>query len=160
MTKFSAAGNALVYSTLLGGTGTDTGTGLAVDGTGAAYVVGRTTSTNFPTQGPYQSGNGGGTDGFVTKFKPDGSGLLYSTYLGGSSDDFGNGIASTLPWGEWVFINPDLTLYIERPPVGEWICLEARTRIAHGGVGVAEGVLYDQTGRVGRATQALLVARR
>ena len=74
--------------------------------------------------------------------------------------DFGNGIGSILPWGQWIFINPDLTLYIERAPVGEWICLQARTRIAHGGVGVAEGILYDRTGRVGRATQALLVARR
>lgn len=74
--------------------------------------------------------------------------------------DFGNGIASVLPWDEWLFINPDLTLYIERAPSGEWICLDARTQIAQGGVGTAEGVLYDNTGRVGRATQALLVARR
>lgn len=74
--------------------------------------------------------------------------------------DFGNGIGSTLPWGEWLFINPDLTLYIERPPLGEWIALEARTLLIDGGVGTAEGVLYDQTGRVGRATQALLITRR
>lgn len=74
--------------------------------------------------------------------------------------DFGNGIGSILPWGQWLFINPDLTLYVERPPAGEWICLQAQTRIAHGGVGVAEGLLYDQIGRVGRATQALLVAPR
>ena len=74
--------------------------------------------------------------------------------------DFGNGIGSILPWGEWLFINPDLTLYVERAPAGEWICLQAQTRIADGGVGVAEGILYDRVGRVGRATQALLVARR
>lgn len=74
--------------------------------------------------------------------------------------DFGNGIASTLPWTGWLFINPDLTLYVERPPIGEWICLEARTVIARDGVGNASGVLYDETGRVGRATQALLIARR
>ena len=74
--------------------------------------------------------------------------------------DFGNGIASTLPWDEWLFINPDLTIYVERIPVGEWICLEARTLIARDGVGVAEGILYDEIGRVGRATQALLIGRR
>jgi Thioesterase-like superfamily len=74
--------------------------------------------------------------------------------------DFGNGIGSRLPWGEWLFINADLTVYVERLPIGEWICLQARTLIARDGVGVAEGILYDETGRVGRATQALLIARR
>jgi hypothetical protein len=74
--------------------------------------------------------------------------------------DFGNGIAAALPWGEWMFINPDLTLYVERPPIGEWVCLDSTTRIAGDGVGVAESVLYDRTGRIGRAVQGLLVARR
>ncbi len=74
--------------------------------------------------------------------------------------DFGNGISSTISWDEYLFINPDLTLYAERDPVGEWICVEAETRIARGGVGVSESVLYDERGRVGRAIQALLVARR
>ena len=59
-----------------------------------------------------------------------------------------------------MFINPDLTLYIDRPPQGEWICLDARTTIAEGGIGVSESVLYDRAGMVGRATQALLVAPR
>ena len=59
-----------------------------------------------------------------------------------------------------MFINADLTLYVEREPVGEWICLDSQTRIASGGVGIAESVLYDERGRVGRATQALLVAPR
>lgn len=74
--------------------------------------------------------------------------------------DFGNGIGASLPWSEWIFINPDLTLYVERVPVGEWICLDSRTIIADGGVGLAESVLYDEHGRVGRAVQSLLVARR
>jgi hypothetical protein len=77
-----------------------------------------------------------------------------------AAGDFGNGISATLPWGEFVFINPDLTLYIDRPPVGEWVGLEARTNIAPGGIGTAESVLYDERGRVGRATQALLIAPR
>jgi Thioesterase-like superfamily len=74
--------------------------------------------------------------------------------------DFGNGISATLPWEEYVFINPDLTLYIEREPAGDWIALEAKTIIAPGGIGTAESVLYDERGRVGSATQALLVAPR
>jgi hypothetical protein len=77
-----------------------------------------------------------------------------------AAGDFGNGISSVLHWDEYLFINPDLTLYIDRPPVGEWVCLEARTLISTGGVGSAESVLYDERGRVGRAMQALLVAPR
>jgi hypothetical protein len=77
-----------------------------------------------------------------------------------AAGDFGNGISALLPWDDYLFINPDLTLYIEREPVGEWICLEARTLIAPEGIATAESVLYDERGRVGRATQALLVAPR
>jgi hypothetical protein len=77
-----------------------------------------------------------------------------------AAGDFGNGISAVLSWDKYLFINPDLTLHIERPPVGEWICLEARTILAPGGIAAAESVLYDQRGRVGRAAQALLVARR
>jgi hypothetical protein len=74
--------------------------------------------------------------------------------------DFGNGISAALSWEEYVFINPDLTLYIEREPVGEWVCVEAETRITSGGVAVAESTLYDGSGRVARAVQALVVSRR
>lgn len=77
-----------------------------------------------------------------------------------AAGDFGNGISGALSWDEYLFINPDLTLYVEREPVGEWICLESQTRIVPGGIGMAESVLYDLDGRVGRATQALLVAPR
>jgi hypothetical protein len=77
-----------------------------------------------------------------------------------AAGDFGNGISSPLSWDEYVFINPDLTLYIDREPAGEWICLESETRVVDGGIGVSESVLYDRDGRVGRASQALLVARR
>jgi hypothetical protein len=77
-----------------------------------------------------------------------------------AASDFGAGLSAMLPREEYLFINPDLTLYIERQPIGEWICLESRTRLAPDGIGVAESVLYDERGRVGRATQALLVAPR
>jgi hypothetical protein len=77
-----------------------------------------------------------------------------------AAGDFGNGISAILSWDEYMFINPDLTLYVDREPAGEWIALESRTYIAREGVGTAESVLYDRDGRVGRATQALLIARR
>jgi Thioesterase-like superfamily len=77
-----------------------------------------------------------------------------------AAGDFGNGISATLSWDQYVFINPDLTLYVERPPVGDWIGLDSRTVLAQGGIGTAESVLFDERGRVGRATQALLVAPR
>lgn len=77
-----------------------------------------------------------------------------------AAGDFGNGISAVLPWDRYVFINPDLTLYLDRPPAGEWICLKSRTLVPPDGVGLAESVLYDQRGRVGRAVQSLLVARR
>jgi acyl-coenzyme A thioesterase PaaI-like protein len=74
--------------------------------------------------------------------------------------DFPNGIATVVPWDQYVFINPDLTLYVEREPAGEWICLDAQMRVAAGGAGFSEAVLYDSQGRVGRSLQSLYVARR
>ena len=76
--------------------------------------------------------------------------------------DFPNGIATEVSWEDYVFINPDLTVYAEREPVGEWICLRARMAASAqpGGVGLSEAVLYDERGRVGRSLQSLYVARR
>lgn len=74
--------------------------------------------------------------------------------------DFPNGIASALDWKRYTFINPDLTLYIEREPLGEWICLRAHTRIPRQGVALAEAELLDHHGRVGRCFQSLLIAAR
>jgi len=95
VTKLNPSGSALLYSTYLGGSSDDEGYGIAVDGTGDAYVAGLTASTNFPTTpGAFSTTYGGGAhDAFVTKLNPSGSALLYSTYLGGSSDDYGTGIA-------------------------------------------------------------------
>jgi len=92
--KLNAAGSALVYSTYLGGSGEDNSTGIAVDPSGNAYVTGVTTSTNFPTASPLQATGGGSyTDAFVSKLNAAGSALVYSTYLGGGSGDYGQGIA-------------------------------------------------------------------
>ena len=95
VTKLSPAGDTLVYSTYLGGGGWAAGEGIAVDAAGSAYVTGSASSTtNFPTQSAYQGTYQGGTyDAFVTKLSPAGDTLVYSTYLGGSSEDWGSGIA-------------------------------------------------------------------
>jgi len=87
VTKLSADGSTLLYLTYVGGNGQDTGLGIAVDGTGNAYVTGSTTSTNFPTVNPLQAVNAGVADAFLLKLSPDGSALVYSTYLGGSGNE-------------------------------------------------------------------------
>ena len=92
VTKLSASGDSLVYSTYLGGNDWDKGRGIAVDASGAAYVTGVTASTDFPTLNPYQPYQGG-YDVFVTKLSSAGNSLVYSTYLGGSNNELGFGIA-------------------------------------------------------------------
>jgi hypothetical protein len=92
VTKFDSSGG-LVYSTYLGGSASEEGYGIAVDGLGNAYVTGRTRSTDFPTQDPYQADCRGIEDAFVTKLNPSGTALVYSTYLGGSDTEEGYGIA-------------------------------------------------------------------
>ncbi len=92
--EINAAGSALVYSTYLGGSNAELAVAIVIDSSGSAYVTGYTESNNFPTAQPWQANFGGGThDGFVTKINAAGSALVYSTYLGGSGDDYGNGIA-------------------------------------------------------------------
>ena len=90
--KLNSAGNALGYSTYLGGAGLDQGLAIAVDGAGSAYVTGSTLATDFPTASPFRPTSGGGRDGFVTKLSAAGTTLSYSTYLGGSASDYGAGI--------------------------------------------------------------------
>ena len=96
--KLSADGSTLLYSTFLGGSGEDCGNAVAVDTQGHCYVTGETASPDFPVANALQPAFGGPTpaskgDAFVTKLSPDGSALVYSTYLGGSGNDTGNGIA-------------------------------------------------------------------
>jgi Acyl-CoA thioesterase C-terminal domain/Acyl-CoA thioesterase N-terminal domain len=77
-----------------------------------------------------------------------------------AAGDFGNGIATAVSWATHVFINPDLTLYVERLPESEWVGLDAITRVGEAGIGVSDSTLYDERGRVGRAQQGLYVAER
>jgi len=97
VTKVNPSGSALVYSTYLGGSaGVDRGWAIALDDGGNAYVTGDTASSNFPLSNPIQAAYGGGSrDVFVTKLNATGSGLVYSTFLGGDLTDEGRGIAAT-----------------------------------------------------------------
>jgi hypothetical protein len=90
--ELNPAGSTLVYSSVLGGTGADAGTAIAVDQQGFAYVAGTTTSTNFPTLNAVQPTYGGNGDAFVAALAPRGI-QVYGTYLGGSGSDAGTGIA-------------------------------------------------------------------
>ncbi|MCW3069199.1 MAG: hypothetical protein JWL67_1824 [Solirubrobacterales bacterium] len=74
--------------------------------------------------------------------------------------DFGNGVSAVLPFERYVFINADLTIHLQRQPQGEWIGLDARTLLHPGGMGLAEAVLHDVQGPVGRAFQTLVVEAR
>ena len=93
VTKLNPSGSALVYSTFLGGLSFDQANDIAVDASGSAYVTGETFSPDFPTASAFDSTTNGESEAFVTKLNPAGSALVYSTFLGGSSGDFGRGIA-------------------------------------------------------------------
>ena len=74
--------------------------------------------------------------------------------------DFGNGVSKWFEMSEALFLNPDLTVNLHRLPVGEWVCIDAVTRIGTEGIGLAESLLFDEEGPIGRATQSLLVEGR
>lgn len=77
-----------------------------------------------------------------------------------ATSDFGNGVATVLPFEQYLFINADLTISLDRRPQGEWIALDARTLLHPGGIGWAESIVHDERGPVARATQALVVQPR
>jgi hypothetical protein len=94
VTKLFSGGGGVIYSTYLGGSGTDAGRGIAADAKGRAYVTGSTDSIDFPTIRAFQTDQPGG-DAFVTKlFSGGGSALVYSTYLGGDGTDQGAAIVA------------------------------------------------------------------
>jgi hypothetical protein len=107
VTKFDAAGTSLVYSTYLGGSSRTTSlpemsNAIALDSAGDAYVTGETPSANFPLANAFQASIDGSLDAFVTELNPSGSAIVYSSYLGGSSVDYGNAIAVDLSGAAYV----------------------------------------------------------
>ncbi|MEK6251445.1 MAG: thioesterase family protein [Actinomycetota bacterium] len=74
--------------------------------------------------------------------------------------DSGNGVSATLDWRRFLFINVDLSVHLERMPTGEWVCLDAITLPQPNGVGIADTLLLDERGRIGRGLQTLLVSER
>src|SRR5207248_9874980 len=94
VTKLNAAGSAAIYSTMLGGTGSDGASGIAIDASGNTWLTGTTGSTDFPsTADAADRSANGSVDAFVSELNPAGSALVYSTYLGGSQTDTGNAAA-------------------------------------------------------------------
>ncbi|HWT01381.1 MAG TPA: SBBP repeat-containing protein [Pyrinomonadaceae bacterium] len=93
VTKLDPTGSAVLYSTYLGGGGTDTGRAIAVNAAGHAFVTGDTFSDDFPTANALHPSRGGSSDAFVAELNDTGTALVYSTYLGGRSLDSGFGIA-------------------------------------------------------------------
>jgi hypothetical protein len=71
--------------------------------------------------------------------------------------DSGNGISASLDWAKWLFINPDLTVYLHRLPRTEWVCLDATTWVERSGMGLASSTIFDENGHIGRGTQSLFV---
>jgi hypothetical protein len=102
VTKLNAAGSGLVYSTYLGGSTADVAVGISLDPSNNAYVTGTTLSTDFPLVNPFQNALSGVSDAFITELNTTGTGLVYSSYLGGTGDEnydattasfFGGGVA-------------------------------------------------------------------
>lgn len=102
VTKFNPGGSTVMYSTYLGGSGSDIGSNPAFDEDGNVYVVGYTSSGNYPVQDPVQGSNGGGIDAFVSALNANGSALIYSTYLGGAATELGVEIAVGIPGHAYV----------------------------------------------------------
>ena len=94
--KLNPSGRALEWAAYIGGSGSDTGAGIAIDAAGAVYITGQTASTNFPVTPnapqPVLAGGSAVTDAFAVKLAPNGQTLVYATYLGGTLSDNGNAI--------------------------------------------------------------------
>ncbi len=93
MTKLDARGSSVLYSTYIGGSGIDEARGMTIDTLGNVYVVGSTTSTNFPTVSPRQAALAGESDGFLLRVSTTGGGITFSTYFGGVGIDEVNAVA-------------------------------------------------------------------
>jgi hypothetical protein len=118
VTKLDTSGSGLAFSTFLGGLAVDEASAVSVSGS-APVVAGMTTSTNFPTVAPGQATSGGGRDAFVTRFNGSGSGVTYSTYLGGSGEEWARGIAADASYSYVVGYTASANFPLAAPLVGQ-----------------------------------------
>jgi len=117
LTKLNTTATNRVYSTYLGGTSVEYPVSVAVDPSGQAYVGGHTTSVDFPVLNAVQPLQAGGQDAFVTKFNAAGSGLIWSTYLGGSGDEYFGGLALDASQNVYVVTQTGSTDFPMTPPL-------------------------------------------
>ena len=132
VTKLNSTGTALVYSTYLGGSTKDYGYGVAVDAIGDAFIVGTTYSLDFPvTAGAYQQACGGGTcangDAFVTELNSTGSGLVYSTYIGGKTTNVADAIALDSSGNAYITGYTKSSNYPVTPGVFQGVCASCKS---------------------------------
>jgi hypothetical protein len=132
VTKLNSTGTALVYSTYLGGSTKDYGYGIAVDGSGDAFIAGTTFSLDFPvTPGVYQPACGGGScvdgDVFITEVNPTGSGLVYSTYIGGKVTNEADAIALDSSGNAYITGYTRSTNYPVTPGVFQGVCASCKS---------------------------------
>jgi beta-propeller repeat-containing protein len=154
----------IVYSTIFGGSSTDSITALAVDSTGAAYVAGFTTSYDLPSISPFQSASAGSNDIFVAKLNPDGSGLAFCTYVGGRGDDRAYALAIDSSGAAYVTGSTTSTAFPVRSPIQSALsgskdafvfklspvgnALVFSTYLGGSSSDVANGIAVDPTGNV------------
>ena len=117
VTALDANGEALIYSSYLGGRRDEAVSDIVLDDLGHAYVTGVTQSTKFPTENAFQKSTNQGSDAFSTKFAPDGSALVFSTFLGGGGDDAGLGIAVDADGNVFVSGNTRSRNFPRRAPI-------------------------------------------
>ena len=143
--KLNPTLSSLLYSTYIGGGGNDVSYSVAVDSAGVAHIVGRTTSTNFPTTpGAFQTTLGGNSDIFLTYLNSTGTGLIYSTYLGGNSSEAAYVLALD-PWGNDIFAGrTHSTNFPTTPGVFDPTCRKCTLQTSASHVFVSKFVPGDQ----------------
>jgi hypothetical protein len=149
--EISPSGSSLAYSTYLGGNAAEYGNAIALDSAGEAYLVGSTTSSNFPIANARQPAHAGGnTDAFLSKLNPAGSALIYSTYLGGSSADEALGVSvagdNAIVVGDTFSTNFPLTVAAQPVPGGSSHSDAFITRFDASGAGLVFSTYFGGSG--------------
>ncbi|NIQ00414.1 MAG: hypothetical protein GWM98_08255, partial [Nitrospinaceae bacterium] len=162
--KLKPDGSGLIYSTAIGGIGEDLALDMVLDASGHAFVTGRTTSFDFPLVSPAFNSYDGLTDGFVLKLSPDGSSLVYSSYLGGNGDDQGEALVldpsgNALVTGKTTSSDFPRVNALQATRSGEWDAFVTKflkdgssvafsTYLGGGGIDIARDIALDDLNRI------------